>query len=125
LLCAEEWAQSILESHPACAETNAALEKHKSEIEVINRALAKYQPTLQRLLSAAEIAATATAAAAICDDISASGSARDSEGRSAAAAEPHLVAPPVVGSGSCSLSEQQLQQAYALLRDVAAHVKWF
>lgn len=101
-VAAEEWRQSIRESHPACAETEAALQRHQDEVATIRRALSNCQPALQMLLDAA---ATVRQAAETTNNA-------DSKSGS-------------VGMGHAGPSEQQLDEAYGLLKRVVPHVRWF
>jgi hypothetical protein len=102
----DEWEQSIRDSHPPSPETDAALATHRAEVQRIRTALQKYSQYVQQLCTASQTLASATAAtAATADSSSSAGSTT-----AAAAAE---------------VSEQELQQALGVLRQAAAHVKWF
>lgn len=103
LAYADEWRRSLVESHPPGAALDAVLAKHVAEVATIRQALAKYAAPLEQLLAAADVAAHTARAQAAADD---------------AAAESG-------GSGGDAVSEGELERAYALLRQVAAHVKFF
>jgi hypothetical protein len=112
---ADEWEQSILESHPACEATEAALEKHRQEVAAISKALSKFQPGLGQLLSAAKTLADAASIAS-----EAASAAEEASGSSASSSSSDEAEECESGP-----SEAQLQEAVALLQQVAAHVKWF
>jgi hypothetical protein len=114
-LNADEWEQSILESHPSCDATDAALEKHRQELAAITTALSKFQPGLGQLLSAAK-----TLAAAVAQETPAS----VAEGEAIATSSSSSSSDNAEGSAT-GPSPAQLQEAVALLQEVAAHVKWF
>lgn len=101
--CAGEWEQSIRDSHPPSPETDAALATHRAEVQRIRTALQRYSEYVQQLCEASHTLASATAAAD-------SSSSSSGPGSTAAAA---------------AVSEQALQQAVGVLRQAAAHVKWF
>uniref|UniRef100_A0A383WJL7 Fe2OG dioxygenase domain-containing protein n=1 Tax=Tetradesmus obliquus TaxID=3088 RepID=A0A383WJL7_TETOB len=116
LAYADEWERSILESHPACEATEGALDKHRQEVAAISKALSKFQPGLGQLLSAAAVldaASRASQAAATAGE--GEGSASSSSSSSSGDAAGCVSGP----------TEEQLQEAVALLQQVAAHVKWF
>jgi hypothetical protein len=92
----DEWEQSIRDSHPANAETEAALATHRQEVGQIRAALQKYSKHIEQLAAAAN---TLT----------------DSPGSSTKEEAAGAVAP----------SEADVQQALDMLRSAAAHVKWF
>lgn len=46
LVFADEWEQSIVESHPASQSRDQAVEKHRSDVVLIQKALGKYLPAL-------------------------------------------------------------------------------
>lgn len=108
LAYAAEWRQSLVESHPAGEALDAVLAKHDEELSAIRQALRKYAAPLEQLLDAADVAARAARAQEAVDDAAA---AESSGGGGGAAGD--------------SISEAELERAYALLRQVAAHVKFF
>jgi hypothetical protein len=57
---ADEWEQSIRESHPQSDETDAALATHRAEVERIRAALQKYSTPIHQLIEASETVARAT-----------------------------------------------------------------
>lgn len=89
---ADEWEQSIKDSHPCSDETEAALATHRQEIKRIEAALQRYSQPLQQLLSAAQTLQQST------DGAARSGPLPD---------------------------ERQVHEAVEVLRQAAAHVKWF
>jgi protein subunit release factor A len=93
---ADEWEQSIRDSHPSNAETEAALATHRQEVQQIRTALQKYSKHIEQLAAAANTLA-------------------DSSGSSMKAEAAGAVAP----------SEADVQQALDTLRSAAARVKWF
>ena len=46
LVFSDEWEQSIVESHPASPSRDQAVEKHRSDVGLIRKALGKYLPAL-------------------------------------------------------------------------------
>jgi len=62
--CADEWEQSIVESHPHSTETDAALATHRKEVEHIRAALRKHDKPIRQLLAASQALARANDAAA-------------------------------------------------------------
>jgi hypothetical protein len=115
VLHADEWEQSILESHPSCDATDAALLKHRQEVAAITTALSKFQPGLGQLLSAAKTLAAAVVREAPASSMEEEGSAPNSSSSSS----------DVAGENATGPSQAQLQEAVSLLQQVAAHVKWF
>lgn len=105
---ADEWEQSITESHPACDATEAALEKHRQEVAAISAALSKCQPGLQQMLSAAK---TLADAAAQDSPAAVKGEGSDSSSSSSSTHD--------------AVERDSGQEAVSLLQQVAAHVKWF
>jgi hypothetical protein len=111
---ADEWEQSILESHPSCDATYAALEKHRQEVAAITTALSKFQPGLGQLLSAAK-----TLAAAVAQETPASAAEGETSATNSSSSSDDA------GESATGPSPAQLQEAVTLLQQVAAHVNWF
>lgn len=99
----DEWEQSILQSHPATEGTQAALDNHRAELQRIRKALSKLEGPLQQLLAAADVAAQVMAGTG--PEAVAAGQQKKQAGH--------------------ALSEGSIDQAFDLLRQAAAHVKWF
>jgi hypothetical protein len=119
VLSADEWEQSILESHPSCDATDAALEKHRQEVAAITTALSKFQPGLGQLLSAGK-----TLAAAVAQETPAPAAAGESSATDSSSSSSSSSSSDAAGS-AVGPSQAQLQEAVSVLQQVAAHVKWF
>lgn len=100
----------MCESHPSCPETDTVLLRHHEEVAKIRKALSSCQPALQLLLDAAATVQQANAAADVARGIGDSHVVDEGSG--------------VVQRGAPA-TDQELEQAYNLLKQVAPHVIWF